>query len=1602
MALSLCTLAGVISATAADRQVLHGHVPPAVAGLQPVARLAASQHLNLAIGLPLRNPEVLKGVLQHLYDPASPNYHHYLTPAQFTEQFGPSETDYQALVDFARSHGLTVTVTHPNRLVLDVDGAIADIETALGVTLRVYQHPRDARIFFAPDVEPSVDLAVPILQISGLDNYSLPHPNLHEKPLGLAAGATPNAGSGPSGAYAGGDFRAAYVPGTTLTGVGQTVGLLQFDGYYASDIAAYRTQFGMPNVPLVNVAIDGGVGSPGSANGEVCLDIEMVMAMAPGVSAIYVYEAPNSSPWVDLLSRMANDNVAKQISCSWGGGNPNPSAEAIFQQMAAQGQSFFNATGDSDAFTGSIPFPSDSPNITEVGGTTLTTSGPAGSFVSEKVWNWGLQGGSYVGSSGGSSTYYAIPSWQQSTSMATNQGSTTKRNIPDVALTGDNVYVRYNNGGSGNFGGTSCAAPLWAGFTALMNQQAVATGQATVGFLNPALYAIGTGTGYSSGFHDTSSGNNFSGSSPAKYSAVAGYDLCTGWGSPAGVALINALAGPSDALQVAVGPFAASGHLGGPFNPSSVSCILTNGGAAAVAWSAVKTQTWTSLSATSGMLAAGASTTVTWSINSGANALTAGSYADSVTFTDTYSGVAQSHPMSLTITGPPAITTASPLPTGTAGTSYSQTLAASGGTTPYTWSLAAGSVPSGLTLSSGGVLSGTPGAATSASFTVQVTGNDGQFSTKPFSLTIAAPPPTITTASPLPTGTVGTPYSKTLTASGGATPYAWSLAAGSLPSGLSLASAGVISGTPGVTTSASFTLRVTGNDGQSSTKAFTLTTSPYYGVPFTEGFENGGAIPANWTQEYVTSTVSWTFQAGGHTSHPAAAHGGSYNALLYYGSTSDHRTKLVTPMIDLGGNTLNAQLTFWHCMQFWSPDQDQLKVYYKTSTGGAWTLLGSYTSAVATWTQQTLALPNPNSSYYIAFEGDAKYGYGVCIDDVQVTSATAPAITSNSPLPAGTMGAAYSQVLAASGGTAPYTWSLAAGSLPTGLSLSSGGVLSGTPGAAATSSFTARVTGNDSFASTKIFTVTINPALSVSPATLRAGTAAAAYNQVATVSGGTTPYPLFSVTGFSGGTTGLTAAAVSVNAAAGTVTVSGTPAASGTASFTLNVRDTAGAILTTGFAVTVDPPLAASPGSLPAATAGTAYNHVISLSGGTPPYPTLTVSGFGGGTTGLTATAVSVNAAAGTATVSATPGAAGTASFTVNVTDTAGATLTKAYSVTVNPSLTVSHVVNPSGWPAGTAGAPYNQAVIVSGGTTPYTTFAVSAFDGGTTGLTAAALAANPATGTLSVSGTPAAAGTVGFTLNVTDSAGATLTTMYALTFNPALVVSPASLPGATAGAAYHQVATVSGGSVPFATFAVSGFSGGTTGLTAAAVSVNLALGTLTVSGTPAAAGTAGFTLNVTDSAGATLTNSYLLTVDSGFAAWASGLGLTGADALLDASPFGDGVSNLLKYAFNMDGSGADDRTLVAATGTAGLPCLTADTSGGKFVLRMEYLRRKNSGLIYTPEQSTSLDTDSWVPMAGTPTVTDIDAEWERVAIDCPYDAGTTPACFMTVEVVLP
>ncbi len=352
---------------------------------------------------------------------------------------------------------------------------------------------------------------------------------------------TPLTGSSKGGQYIGNDYRAAYVPGSSLFGDGQSLALLEYDGYFTNDITHYETLAGLPPVTLTNILINGGPITPGGGDGEVSLDIELAIAMAPHLSKIIVYEGTNGvTSWVSILTQIADDDLAKQISCSWSGGTPGD--EQAFLQMALQGQSFFNAVGDSDAFTGAIGYPSDSTNVIECGGTTLFTTGPGGSYVTETVWNWGVEfGENGEGGSGGVSPSYSIPPWQQGLATSTNQASSTMRNIPDVALTADHVFVAYGKGLTNWFGGTSCAAPLWAAFTALINQQAATNGAAPVGFLNPALYAIGKSPNYAYCFHDITTGNNEWSGSPTKFTAVPGYDLCTGWGTPNGANLLNAL-----------------------------------------------------------------------------------------------------------------------------------------------------------------------------------------------------------------------------------------------------------------------------------------------------------------------------------------------------------------------------------------------------------------------------------------------------------------------------------------------------------------------------------------------------------------------------------------------------------------------------------------------------------------------------------------------------------------------------------------------------------------------------------------------------------------------------------------------------------------------------------------------------------------------------------------------------------------------------------------------------------------------------------------------------------------------------------------------------
>jgi len=679
----LCGIAAMVAALypittcaqGAGRQLLGGHVPEAIARLRLPAtgRLPATNGLNLAIGLPLRNQAELAELLRQLYDPASPNFRKFLTPEEFAARFGPTEADYAAVMNFARTNGLVVTGTYGNRLLLDVAGPAAAVENAFHVTLRTYRHPTENRDFFAPDSEPAVDATLPVVDVQGLSDFPRPHPKLYRADLAGISGktATPNSGSGPVvngvATYVGNDFRNAYAPGSALNGSGQAVGLLQFDGYYASDITAYESLAGRTNIPLQRVLIDGFSGTPttgaNSGNDEVSLDIEMAMSMAPALARIVVFEGnPSGTHFIpnDVLNTMLASNTVKNLSCSWGwSGGPTATTDNIFTNMAAQGQSFFDASGDSDAFppgfvdnSGNTTVPSSSPYITEVGGTTLTMNGTGASYASETVWNWNLTGNPGVGSSGGVSSYYPIPVWQQGVnSFLNNGGSTTMRNIPDVALTADNVYVLYGSGSSGMFGGTSCAAPLWAGFMALANQQAAAGGQTGgIGFINPAVYEIANESIYNSAFNDITTGNNTWASSPNAFYAVPGYDLCTGLGTPAGVTLINALVNPDPLVVVSNGGFNAVGAFGGTFNVAPRTFYVTNAGTSSLTWSLVNTSSWLNVSGGGGALAAGAGSSVTVGLNAiVAGNLPPGIYTVNLAFSNVTSGVTHYRFFSLTV-----------------------------------------------------------------------------------------------------------------------------------------------------------------------------------------------------------------------------------------------------------------------------------------------------------------------------------------------------------------------------------------------------------------------------------------------------------------------------------------------------------------------------------------------------------------------------------------------------------------------------------------------------------------------------------------------------------------------------------------------------------------------------------------------------------------------------------------------------------------------------------------------------------------------------------------------------------------------------------------
>jgi len=608
----LCTM----TSAAIAQSVRTHHVRDAVrrGEVAPNGRLPQSQVLQLDLVLPLRDPDGLKAFLSDIYNPQSPNFRKFVTPAEFTARFGPTQAQYHEVLNFARSNRLQVVGGSRDGMEVQVKGTVGSIEAALHVSVNTYPHPTENRTFFAVDREPTPNLSFNLWHVSGLDNYSLPKPKYVKKSdFAAAHGMYPEqvvshatTGSGPSASFLGSDMRAAYYGGTALTGAGQHLGLLEFVGTNLADVTTYYTNAHQTrSVPINLISTDGSSTSCvyTRAGGycddtEQTLDITQALGMAPGLASLDVYVSTTSD--VAMISAMTTHNpLPTTIGCSWGWTPVDRSTlDPYFQKMAAQGQNFFAASGDNSTWTASgnsAAWPADDAYIVSVGGTDLRTSSAGGPWASETAW---------VDSGGGiSPDGIAIPLWQGQAGVinSSNRGSTTRRNGPDVSANADfTFYVCSDQSGctANSYGGTSFAAPMWAGFIALVNQQLAANGKGPIGFINPTIYNQNVTSAYSTNFHDITSGTSGS------YSAVTGYDLVTGWGSPK-PALIPALAGTSSAASFSVSVAPTSGHITrGTSSYATVSTTVSGGFNAAVALTATGFPANTSWSFTPSTIAA--------------------------------------------------------------------------------------------------------------------------------------------------------------------------------------------------------------------------------------------------------------------------------------------------------------------------------------------------------------------------------------------------------------------------------------------------------------------------------------------------------------------------------------------------------------------------------------------------------------------------------------------------------------------------------------------------------------------------------------------------------------------------------------------------------------------------------------------------------------------------------------------------------------------------------------------------------------------------------------------------------------------------------------
>jgi kumamolisin len=620
-----------------------------------IARLPADQIMTLDVVLPLRDQAGLEAFLKELYDPASPAYRHFLTVPKFTERFGPSQVDYDTVIHFAQVNGFEVVGGTRDGMDVQIRGPVSAVEAAFHVFMGTYQHPTENRTFYAPDREPTVDLPFALWHISGLDNYSIPHPMFvkrsdYAKAHGIDVQAVVShatTGSGPSASFLGSDMRAAYYGGTALTGAGQNLGLFEYEGTDLTDLATYFNNVGQTNnVPVTLLSTDGtSTSCVYSRAGGYCddteqtLDMTQAISMAPGLASLVVYIGSTDTA---IISAMTTHNpLPTTIGCSWGWTPADPSTlNPYFEKMAAQGQNFFVASGDSSTWSSrNEAWPADNAYIVSVGGTDLVTASAAGPWKSETAW---------TDSGGGiSPDGIPIPSWQQLSGVinSSNKGSTTLRNGPDVSANANFTFyvcADQTTCTANEYGGTSFAAPMWAGYIALVNQQLAANGESPIGFINPTIYAQNVTSSYATDFHDITSGTSGS------YSAVAGYDLVTGWGSPNGNGLINALAPTSTSPVFAISASPASvSVVQGNSGTTTITTTVSGGFDSAVALTASGQPAGVTLSFSPSSIAApgSGSSTLTFTV---ASTTATGTYT--ITVTGTGGGITETTTVTLTVT----------------------------------------------------------------------------------------------------------------------------------------------------------------------------------------------------------------------------------------------------------------------------------------------------------------------------------------------------------------------------------------------------------------------------------------------------------------------------------------------------------------------------------------------------------------------------------------------------------------------------------------------------------------------------------------------------------------------------------------------------------------------------------------------------------------------------------------------------------------------------------------------------------------------------------------------------------------------------------------